>query len=40
MITTIMAAFAFGYCVADIVINYHYNKKSKELLESTIEIER
>jgi hypothetical protein len=40
MITTIMAAFAFGYCVADIVINYHYNKKTKELLKSTIETER
>jgi hypothetical protein len=40
MITTVMAAFAFGYCVADIVINYHYNKKTKELLKSTIEIEK
>ena len=37
MITTVMAAFAFGYCVMDIVINYHYNKKSKELLKSTVD---
>jgi hypothetical protein len=40
MITTIMAAFAFGYCVADIVINYHYNKKYNELLKSTVETEK
>jgi hypothetical protein len=40
MITTIMAAFAFGYCVADIVINYHNNKKNLELLKSTVEINR
>jgi hypothetical protein len=40
MITTVMAAFAFGYCVADIVINFYNNKRDNELLKSTIEIER
>jgi hypothetical protein len=35
-----MAAFAFGYCVADIVINYYNNKRDNELLKSTIETER
>jgi hypothetical protein len=35
-----MAAFAFGYCVADIVINYYNNKHDNELLKSTIETER
>jgi hypothetical protein len=40
MITTFMAAFAFGYCVADIVINYYNNKRDNELLKSTIETER
>ncbi len=40
MITSIMADFAFGYCIADIIIN-HYNKKvNDELLKSTVEIER
>ncbi len=40
MITTFMAAFAFGYCVCDIFINYYKNKRDNELLKSTIEIER
>ena len=40
MFTTFMAAFAFGYCVADIVINYYNNKRDNELLKSTIETER
>jgi hypothetical protein len=35
-----MAAFAFGYCVTDIVINYYNNKRDNELLKSTIETER
>jgi hypothetical protein len=39
MITTIMAAFAFGYCVADIVINYFNQKRDYELLKSTVEQE-
>jgi hypothetical protein len=37
MITTIMAGFAFGYCVADIIINYRNNKKTNELLKSTVQ---
>jgi hypothetical protein len=40
MITTFMAAFAFGYCVADIAINFYNNKRDNELLKSTIETER
>ena len=36
MITTIMAGFAFGYCIADIVINYVNKKQIQELLEETI----
>jgi hypothetical protein len=40
MITTFMAAFAFGYCVADIVINYFNQKRDYELMKSTIETER
>jgi hypothetical protein len=39
MITTFMAAFAFGYCVADIVINYYNNKRDYELLKSTVDRE-
>jgi hypothetical protein len=39
MITTIMAAFAFGYCVADIVINYYNNKRDNELLKSIVDQE-
>lgn len=38
MITTIMAGFAFGYCVADIIINYRNKKLDQELLKTTIEI--
>ena len=37
MITTIMAGFAFGYCVADIVLNYRANRKHNELLKTTIQ---
>ena len=36
MITTIMAGFAFGYCISDIVINYVNKKQIQELLEETI----
>jgi hypothetical protein len=35
-----MAAFAFGYCVADIVISFYNNKKYNELLKSTVETEK
>ena len=27
MITTIMAGFAFGYCIVDIIFNYRANKR-------------
>ena len=37
MITTIMAGFAFGYCVVDIVLNYRARRTMNELLESTVE---
>jgi hypothetical protein len=40
MVTTIMAGFAFGYCVADIVLSYHNKKKYDELLKSTVEIRK
>ena len=40
MITTIMAAFAFGYCVADIIISYRSNKKLNEDLKRIIEGEK
>ena len=40
MITTIMAGFAFGYCVADIIINYYNKKQEIELMKSTVEVER
>jgi hypothetical protein len=32
MITTIMAGFAFGYCVVDIVMNYRANKRIEEMV--------
>ena len=37
MITTIMAGFAFGYCVMDIILNYRARRILNELLESTVE---
>ena len=37
MITTIMAGFAFGYCVMDIIQNYRAKRAIDELLKSTIE---
>ena len=37
MITTIMAGFAFGYCVIDIIQNYRARLNEYELLKSTIE---
>lgn len=33
MITTIMAAFAFGYCVTDIIMNYRANKRIEEFVQ-------
>ncbi len=33
MITTIMAAFAFGYCVMDFVQNYRANRKINEFVK-------
>jgi hypothetical protein len=40
MITTIMAGFAFGYCVMDIILNYRTRRVMDELLKSTIEKEQ
>ena len=39
MITTIMAAFAFGYCVADIAINFYNNKRYNEMMKTLVETE-
>lgn len=33
MITTIMAAFAFGYCVTDIFMNYRANKRIEQFVK-------
>ena len=40
MITTIMAGFAFGYCVTDIILNYRARRTMNELLKSTLENEK
>jgi hypothetical protein len=37
MITTMMAGFAFGYCVMDIIQNYSARRTMDELLKSTLE---
>lgn len=37
MITTIMAGFAFGYCVMDIILNYRAKRTLDEMLKSTLE---
>ena len=37
MITTIMAGFAFGYCVMDIIMSYRARRVMDELLKSTLE---
>lgn len=37
MITTIMAGFAFGYCVMDIIQNYRSKLIVDEMLKSTVE---
>ena len=39
MITTIMAGFAFGYCVMDIIQNYRARRNENELLKFTSENE-
>jgi len=40
MITTIMAGFAFGYCVMDIIMNYRAKRTLDEMLKSTIETDQ
>ena len=40
MITSIMAGFAFGYCVMDMIMNYRTRRTMDELLRSTIENEQ
>jgi len=40
MITTIVAGFAFGYCVVDIILNYRAKRTFDELLKSTLENEK
>jgi len=39
MITTIMAGFAFGYCVMDFILNYRARRTVNELLKFTSENE-
>lgn len=36
MITTIMAGFAFGYCVMDIIRNIQAEKRINEILKETV----
>lgn len=33
MITTIMAGFAFGYCVTDIILNYRANRRIEKFIK-------
>ena len=40
MITTVMAGFAFGYCIMDIIQNYRARRIMNELLESTLESDK
>ena len=40
MITTIMAGFAFGYCVMDFVYNIYTKKRDYELLKTTVEVKK
>ena len=37
MIVKMMAGFAFGYCVMDIIQNYRARRTMNELLKSTLE---
>ena len=36
MITTIMAGFAFGYCVMDIIRNYQSERRIEKALRETL----
>jgi hypothetical protein len=40
MITTFMAAFAFGYCVTDFIMSVRSKKQEIELLKTTIEVNK
>jgi len=40
MITTIMAGFAFGYCIMDIFLNHRANKRLSEDLKKIIDSEK
>jgi len=37
MLTTIMAGFAFGYCVMDIILNYRARKNIDKFVNEEIE---
>ena len=39
MITTIMAGFAFGYCVVDFILSHRANKRLNEDLKQSIDRE-
>jgi hypothetical protein len=39
MLTTIMAGFAFGYCVMDIIQNYRARKNIDAIVKDAIERE-
>jgi hypothetical protein len=40
MITTIMAGFAFGYCVADIIVNYYNKREYNRMMKTLNELEK
>jgi hypothetical protein len=40
MITTIMAGFAFGYCVADIIVNYYNKREYNGMMKTLNELEK
>ena len=40
MIVSMMAGFAFGYCIMDIIQNYRARRTMNELLKSTLENEK
>ena len=40
MITSIMAGFAFGYCIMDLFLNVYNKKQMNEFLKTTIETEQ
>ncbi len=40
MITSIMAGFAFGYCIMDIILNHHNHRETQKALRETIEVSR